>query len=353
MIKKTIKILISFLLITLISIVLLDILPISRTYDKDNTFIRKNERPLIIPHGGAKALYPENTLHAFKNTDQYDMFEIDLTLTKDLVLIAHHDLDLRHDLNRSLFQPDLLIKNLTYQEIVSIIKDNNYPYVRSFVNIDGQKPYENEMDQSILDEMIPVKLETIFSLYPNKYYILEIKDLQDETTQFEKAVEALMTLITNYDMKDNVIVSSFDDEVIKAFKRLSNNEITTSTASKETMNFVLFSAFSLDFFYKPTDALLIIPFEDQVSDSQVSLLKKLPGFIRRKIVRYDEVEERYLTNLVQKSLIEDAREKNLAVIFWTVNEKEDMRYLVELGVDGIITDRPDLLEEVLNEYEFN
>ena len=41
-------------------------------------------------------------------------------------------------------------------------------------------------------------------------------------------------------------------------------------------------------------------------------------------------------------------QKKIKVIPWTVNEKKDMKKMIEMGVDGIITDRPKLLKEVLS-----
>ena len=150
-------------------------------YDQKNVFIRDNQRPLIIPHGGAKALFPENTLHAFESTDQYDFFEIDLTLTKDNILISHHDLDLRHDLNLEIYDPSLLIRNLTFNEVKQAIIGANYPYVRSFVDIELNKPYETTTDVTLLSKLLPVSLEAMFQAYEEKFYILEIKDLRDDS----------------------------------------------------------------------------------------------------------------------------------------------------------------------------
>jgi len=42
----------------------------------------------------------------------------------------------------------------------------------------------------------------------------------------------------------------------------------------------------------------------------------------------------------------------MAVHYWTINDKEEMKKLIELGADGLITDRPDLMEEVLEELGF-
>ena len=44
-----------------------------------------------------------------------------------------------------------------------------------------------------------------------------------------------------------------------------------------------------------------------------------------------------------------SKEQNMKLIPWTVNEKEDMKALIELGVDGLITDYPDRLKALLKE----
>jgi len=54
-------------------------------------------------------------------------------------------------------------------------------------------------------------------------------------------------------------------------------------------------------------------------------------------------------HIVTKAFVDAAHSKNVEVHVWTVNEKEDMRRLLELGVDGIITDYPDHLIEVMKE----
>ena len=47
----------------------------------------------------------------------------------------------------------------------------------------------------------------------------------------------------------------------------------------------------------------------------------------------------------------DAQRKGIAVIYWTVNDRTDMVNLIKRGVDGIITDNPDLLQELINLYK--
>ncbi|MCV2232441.1 glycerophosphodiester phosphodiesterase family protein [Paracholeplasma manati] len=320
----------------------LEFSPWALSYSKTNAWINETSKPWIIPHGGAKALYPENTIYAFNQTAMYDAFEVDLTLTKDNVLISHHDLDLRHDLLLDEVNDGLVIRKLTYEDIVDLIVDNDYPYVRQFVDVDGNTPYATTTDTAILNQMLPMKLEDLFQAYPDRRYILEIKDVRtDDEDTFNLAANQLLSLIEQYDMADKVMVSSFSDEVIEHFLDISEHKIHASTATNETLKMVLLSAFNLDFFYKPTYAALAIPIDSGLSDSQGDLIGRLPSLISSRIAH--QVDGQWRTNLAQASLVKDAHRHNMSVIFWTVNSEEDMLKLIELGVDGIITDRPDLL----------
>lgn len=316
---------------------ILEYSPRALQYGHENGW-KTDDRPLIIPHGGAKVLYPENTIYSFKQTEMYDAFEIDLTLTKDDVLMTHHDLDLGLDLGES--YQETLVRSLTYNEIIDLIKDNDYPFVRNFEDINGDKPYENITDSLILAELVPAKLEDIFQLYPNKKYILEIKDTEIEN-DFKKAITLLIELIEDYELEENVIVSSFSDEVIEAFQKESS--IHTSTAWGGTLKFVLLSAFNVDFFYRPKQAALIIPVYQELGESYAKYIKLLPSPIKDSFINKGTSD---MTDLGQKGIIEDAKRHNMATIYWTINDEETMLRLIELGVDGIITDRPDILYNI-------
>ena len=55
--------------------------------------------------------------------------------------------------------------------------------------------------------------------------------------------------------------------------------------------------------------------------------------------------------LVAKTLVKRAHRRNIAVQYWTINDAEDMRTLIEMGCDCIMTDNPELLARVLEEYK--
>ena len=334
---RKLKIVLIVLFFIVATFMILEYSPRALQYGHENGW-KTDDRPLIIPHGGAKVLYPENTIYSFKQTEMYDAFEIDLTLTKDDVLMTHHDLDLGLDLGES--YQETLVRSLTYNEIIDLIKDNDYPFVRNFEDINGDKPYENITDPLILAELVPAKLEDIFQLYPNKKYILEIKDTEIEN-DFKKAITLLIELIEDYELEENVIVSSFSDEVIEAFQKESS--IHTSTAWGGTLKFVLLSAFNVDFFYRPKHAALIIPVYQELGESYAKYIKLLPSPIKDSFIKKGTSD---MTDLGQKGIIEDAKRHNMATIYWTINDEETMLRLIELGVDGIITDRPDILYNI-------
>jgi glycerophosphoryl diester phosphodiesterase len=331
-----------FLLIVVVFLTFLEVIPTAPRYSGANPWIiDEGERPLIIPHGGAKELYPENTVYAFEKIDEagYDVFEIDLTLTRDDILTSHHDVSLKDTAGQ-----DVLVRDLEYDAIKNIFLASEFAL--NYRDFDGQ-PVPNL--ESVKDKMIPAKLEDLFTSYPDKMYILELKDTIENSGSetFEIAVNELLDLIVNKKMQEKVIVSSFDDTITTLIREKSNNTIMTSTATNETLKFVLFSTLRADFFYRPVDGALLIPFKDDLSASQVKLADKVPALLRDLIITTENGV--YYTNFVKKNIVTDAHRHNMAIHYWTVNDENEMRKLVEFGVDGIITDRPDLLKTVLDE----
>jgi glycerophosphoryl diester phosphodiesterase len=55
-------------------------------------------------------------------------------------------------------------------------------------------------------------------------------------------------------------------------------------------------------------------------------------------------------HLDKKTIINRAHRRNIAVQYWTINDPDEMRELIELGCDCIMTDNPELLAQVLDEY---
>jgi len=357
-------------LISVFSIVLIisifNFLPFTMSkVDKVNRFVKTEKYPLIIPHGGAKELAPENTVYSYDylvNDLNAGVLEIDLSLTKDNILISQHNLDLEmspdSDMNGA------LVRNYTYQEIVTEIIEDDYYLAREFrlpEDLGGTKPFENlPSDHEDIVRMIPAKIEDIFATVGNDVlYILEIKDspgsqhYDDEIHDYELAAQTLIDLVRTYELEEYVVLASFDDDVIDYFKT-NIPEVSVNAGTSEVTMFAVFSAFHIDFFWNVKSEVLILPEPGSMtidSAGTVGLLNMLPGIFRDNIATKDG--DVYRPNFMHSQIINDAHRHNMAVLYWTVDDPDQMRLLIELGADGIITDRPDLLKAIIDEMMAN
>lgn len=354
---------ITFLLIIVLVIVVLNVVPNAPfSYKEDNNFRTTTDYPIIIPHGGAKELAPENTIYSYNMLiDDFDagVLEIDLALTKDNILMAHHDLNLKFSSSSSL--NDKLIKDYTYGEIVAEYDNDNYYLARNFVDArTDTKPFEN-LPKSALNQMVPAHLEDdIFSQFKDDVlYILEIKDsptslnYEQGSDRYKLAADELIRLVKKYDLEKNVVLASFSDEVISYFQENAKN-IMVNAGVDEVTNFSVYSAFYIDFFWKVKSQVLILPNRtsmEPITGGTANLLDKIPNFFTNNIGIKTDVG--YEPNLMNKRVIKAAHRKNMAVFYWTINDPEEMKLLIKLGADGIITDRPDLLKDIIDELKGN
>jgi glycerophosphoryl diester phosphodiesterase len=113
-----------------------------------------------------------------------------------------------------------------------------------------------------------------------------------------------------------VLVASFSATTLGEFRRVCP-EVATSAATGEVASFVTLHRAGLAASYSPAMQALQVP--------------EQAGGVR----------------LLTRDFVEAAHGRNLRVHAWTVNAEGDMRRLVEMGVDGIMTDYPDRLLKVL------
>lgn len=270
-----------------------------------NTFrIEKGSRPWIIAHGGAKKLYPENTPFAFAQVQQYniDALEMDVCLTKDDILVTHHDLTIDRMSNGT---GDLIA--YTYQELLAF----NFGY--GFQDLQGNYPYRDSISISL------GTLEHVMTQYGNMPLNIELKNRGENG---KRAAEKLLELVEKYDLFDQVLIASFSDEILNHLVEISDGKIPISTSEEETKDLVFSGLSAADYLYRPTAVAAQIPTRNS-------------GI-----------------NLATQRIINACHRRDMAVHYWTINEKEEMRKLIEMGADGLITDRPDLMQEVLTELGF-
>lgn len=270
---------------------------------KARKVFRNGKFPLVFAHRGSSNLFPENTELAFVNSFAMgvDAFETDIRLTKDGKIITQHN----EDIDETTDGTGKVI-DYTYDEI----KEFNFGY--RFKDINGNVPYvENRVDG-----LYPMEVSNFFRKFgDNVVYSIDIKDDGENGI---KSAELLYKFVKEYKLEKNVIFSSFNEENLKHLRKISHGEIIISGSMEKTKEVVYSSYFGYDGFKKfYTHAMMIPRFE------------KLP--------------------LDTKYLIYKIHRHNMAVCYWTIDTEEEMRMLIDKKVDGIITDRVDLLLKIKEE----
>ncbi|MBB3059676.1 glycerophosphodiester phosphodiesterase [Microbulbifer rhizosphaerae] len=256
--------------------------------------------PLVIAHGdeAGGGLYPGNTLlHLQKMTELgVDAVELDLSLTADGHLVLMHDnrVDRTTDGRGS-------VADMTLAELRELNVAHNW-------SRDGENyPYRRQ----------PLRIATIdevFAALPEIPVIIELKNND------VKAARALCDSIRRFGRQDRVIVSSFHQKVIGDFRRLCP-EVATGAAVADALLFYAAQLLHLE-------RLLSLRYQTM----------QLP-------MRY------YGIRVFSPRFLHAARKCNLHLSVWTVNDIADMQHYIDLGVDGIVTDRPDILRSLLRERE--
>lgn len=225
-----------------------------------------------------------------------DVLEMDAHITKDSEIVFMHD----ESVDRTTDGTGL-IEDLTLAEIKQL--DAAYKWTSD----EGQTfPFRGQGIQ------VPT-LNELFEKYPEMRYVIEIKLTKNPLDK------PFCNLIRIYNMQDKVIVASFHDEAMRMFRETCP-EVATSASRTEVRNFVLLGKVFLSGFVVPRYQSIQPP--------------------------YDPSESLGIPIMTERFLRE-AHAKNIRVEPWTVNDPELMRQYIEWGVDGIITDRPDLMVAIL------
>ncbi len=230
-----------------------------------------------------------------------DALELDLHLSIDGVIVCNHDRDLF-----SATGVELGIEEARFEEIAAM--DAGY----CFQDKEGSFPYRGR--RPLDDRFRLLRIEEVFEGFPDLLYNLDIKDDFGPDSGFEAK---LAKTIERYEVKDRTIVASFHPETLKRIRKC-DPEIFTSASTEEAYSFYM-------------DFLSGEPGGEKLDYCALQLPDTLEG-----------------NDYLSSGLVDYAHQRGVAVHVWTVDRPKRMRYLVDLGCDGIISDRPGVLVEVLN-----
>jgi glycerophosphoryl diester phosphodiesterase len=288
-------------------------------------------------HRGARGLAPENTLPAFAAAMSLGVstLELDTSITKDGVVVVSHDARLNPDITRGpdgrwLNPPtravrDLTLDDLGHYDVGRIKPGSEYSY--SFP------------DQRRMDGVRMPTLAQVFQLARSAgnaevRFNIEIKTSPEKPADAlapDAFAKALLATIAREGMSSRVIIQSFDWRALKAVQALSP-AIPTSYLSAQQRFLDNIAAAKADGSVWTAG----VQFRDHGSIPK--MVKAAGGAIWSPF--YAELSA---------DLVKEAHALGLKVLPWTVNKTEDMARLIDWGVDGLITDRPDFLRDVMAE----
>jgi len=292
---------------------------------------------LNIAHRGCRSLAPENTLAAARKALEIgaDMWELDVGVTADGELIVIHDDSLGRTTNVDTIFPDRTpwhFTTFTLSEIKQLDTASAFIQQDAFEQIAAGAVSADDL-AAMEGEPIPTLREALrFTRDHNWRVNVEIKRIPPPMESFPVA-DKVVALIEELDMGEQVIISSFVPLNLKRAKEL-NPAIKIAVLTEGQLSLSQHLTYGFDPFGE-------IPRLQYFSgDDPVRFLTELGA---------TTYHPNYL--VVNRERIKALQQAGIALNIWTVNDREHMKRLIEVGVNGIITDFPQVLAQLLSEYK--
>lgn len=286
----------------------------------ENPLITELGVTMLSGHRAGGGIAPENTMMALKNCVEsadyeLDIFEFDLHLTADGVLVLLHDgtLDRTSDAAEVFGEADVDVGSRTYAELRELNMG------AKFVADDGSMPYAGLSGDDVPDDLrITTLSEALTYLEENGDYgyIIEIKN--GDELGF-RAADLLYMILREHGCLDRAVIGTFHNEVTDYIDRYYPDMLRSAGVNE-----------ALDFY-------LCAMLDKEVGDDHFH-------FQALQIPTTD-----YVVNLGTSRVVNYAHEHNIAVQYWTINDAEEMARLQSIGADAIMTDIPDLAATVLDQ----
>lgn len=248
--------------------------------------------PIGFAHRGGAEEAPENTLPAFLAAASlgYRYQETDVHLSRDGVLMAFHDASLDR-----------------VTDAVGRISDLTAAQIEAADAAHGYSP-DGGVSHPLRGRGITVpRLETLLEALPRARFNIDPKT--------DSTVEPLMALLRRFDAFDRVCVGSFSDRRISRLRRLGGERLCTSMGPRAVT---------------------------------VARLSSLSGRMPALGARCVQIPMGHAgVRLVDRALVAATHRAGLALHIWTINNVNTMNRLLDLGVDGIMTDQPTTLRDVM------
>lgn len=244
----------------------------------------------VISHRGANKVAPQNTIEAFKKSVQFraDGFETDVHLTSDGVPVICHN----YTIDKT-------------SDGKGAIATNTLEYLRRF-------DFGSYFHHTFRGTEIPT-LEEFLSLSERanlKVLNIEIKSPRNKDY---KIADIIIEAVKAHNLFDKLLISSFDPDLLVYIKDIDEDCKT-------------------GFLYSPDKPITY----KRVLGKEIDFAKSIGT---------DALHPHQI--FVSQKLVDDAHENGLMVNPWTVNKEKDIIKLVKMGVDGVITDVPNIAKKLI------
>ena len=286
-------------------------------------------------HRGARGLMPENTLPAFAAALSIGVttLELDTAVTSDSVVVVSHnpvvDKDLARSADGSWLASSPLIKEMTFEDLQQFDLGRLNPDSRAAKRFAQQQPVDGtripslahvfELAKRAGNDAVRFNIET--KINPAE---------PDKTVSPQVFVNALLKVIAEYQLEDRVSIQSFDWRTLQAVQK-ANDKIETVylTAQQNWLDNVSASI--------KGPSIWTAGFNYNAYDKDVAKMIVAAG---------GSVWSPFFRDLT-KQRVDNAHSAGLKVVPWTVNDEASMGELIDMGVDGLISDYPDKLRAVM------
>ncbi len=261
-------------------------------------------------HRGCRGLYPENSLPAFQKAMELGVttLEMDLVISKDKKVVVSHDPYMNHEIALDVFGYPISEANEKSYNLYAMTYDSIKMYdcgtkpLPRFPNQNKLKVYK-----PLLDEVID--LAETQSQHAIRYNI-EIKSLPEwdnvYTPKVEEFVALVLDIINAKGISNRITLQSFDIRALEEIKRIAP-KLKTS---------------------------LLVDENESINDKL-----KLLSFKPEIVSPYFE--------LIDAEVVKKLRAKGFKIIPWTLNDEKDINAIIDYQVDGIISDYPDVVLQLL------
>lgn len=278
-----------------------------------------DRRPLHIAHQGGEVEAPSSTMFALTTAvaKGADALELDVHATADGHLVVLHD----PTVDRTT-EGQGSVDRLTLAQIRTL--DAAYWFVPGEGVVSGGEPEAYPLRGIATGDAPPPDgfeataftvptLAEVFESFPGVLVNVDIKRTAPATVAYE---QALADLIAAFDRADTTMVASFSDDALRRFRAIAPR-VATSASPGEVLAF-------------------------WTAVHQGTRLEHPPPY------EAFQVPEAYEgVRVVDEAFVRQAHDAGVAVHVWTVDDEPTMHALLDIGVDGVVTNRPQVLEAVL------